>query len=104
MDERHVDALARSIAGGTTRWAALRLLAGGALGGLAARLGLAGIAEAKTRRRAEQDRQGKLQVEGKGKGKNGKKGKKKPKRCGPGEHRCGPGPCIPVHQCCSNQK
>jgi hypothetical protein len=42
MDHGHVDALTRSVAsGGSARRGLLRLLAGGALGGLVARLGLA---------------------------------------------------------------
>jgi hypothetical protein len=108
MDDRDVDALVRLLAAGETRRAALRLLAGGALAGLAARLGLAEGAEAKKQRqrRPEPKRQDKLQPEGKRKGKKqGKnKAKPRPKPCGPNEHRCGPGPCIPINQCCSNQK
>jgi hypothetical protein len=117
MDERDVDALARLVAGSESRRAALRLLAGGALGGLAARLGLAEGAAARPKkqhkRRPESKSRETLQTEGKrkGKGKGKKAGKKRPQPpqpqpepCGPGEHRCGPGPCIPINQCCSNQK
>jgi hypothetical protein len=87
MDDCHVDRVARALAGaGETRRGVLRLLAGGALGLLAARLGLAGDAEAKKqkrkperrleRKRSEAKPQGGLHAEGK---RRGKKGKKKPK-------------------------
>jgi hypothetical protein len=85
MDERDVDALARLVAGSESRRAALRLLAGGALGGLAARLGLAEGAAARPKkqhkRRPEPKSRETLRTEGKrkGKGKGKKAGKKKPR-------------------------
>ena len=113
MDERDIDALARSLTGTGTRRVALRLLAAGVLGGLTTRLGLAEDAAARAKkqhhkRRPRQKSRDRLQTEGKrkGKGKGKKSGKKKPQPqpCGPDQHRCGPGPCIPINQCCSNQK
>ena len=70
MDQEHFDDLTRSVAGGgSTRRAAMRLLAGSALAGVAARLGLTAVTEAKNyeaagagqfqiTRRAEERRKG----------------------------------------------
>jgi hypothetical protein len=79
MDRNHFDELARSMASQTgTRRVALRLLAGGALGTLAARLSFDDDAEAKPKRTSRPAKQTEhLQSEGKRKGK--KPGKKKPK-------------------------
>lgn len=79
MDRNHFDELARSMASETgARRAALRLLAGGALGMLAARFSFDEDAEAKPKRKSRPAKQKeKMQSEGKRKGK--KPGKKKPK-------------------------
>ena len=80
MDHGRFDDLARSVVGGEgARRSLLRLLAGGALGGVAARLGLGELVVAKSKRKPK--RKGKadarhedaLQSEGKKK----KKGKEK---------------------------
>jgi hypothetical protein len=87
MDDCHFDRIVRLLAGeGETRRGVLRLLTGGALGLLTARLGLAEDARAKkpkrkprrrpARMRSKTKPQGSLQAEGK---RRGKKGKKKPK-------------------------
>ena len=77
MDHGHFDDLTRSVAdGGGTRRALLRLLAGGAAGSFAARLGLADITEVKATKhkpqkkqeltsRSERKAHGQLQAEGK---------------------------------------
>jgi hypothetical protein len=58
MDHRDFDALTRSaLAAGGSRRALLRLLAGSALGGVAARLGLAEDAAAKAKRRQAKSKQ-----------------------------------------------
>jgi hypothetical protein len=114
MDHGRFDDLTRSVSGASeSRRAVLRLLTGGAMAGLAARLGLAdetGANDRYDKRKAKPHRKarrpGAVQTQGKHKGKGNGKGKKKAKPkppCGPGEHRCGPGPCIPSTVCCSDQ-
>jgi hypothetical protein len=82
MDHEGFDTLTRAMAArDTTRRAALRLVSGGVLGALAARLGLPENAVAKQKkrkRRTAPKKEGALQAEGKRKGKKGK-GKKPPK-------------------------
>jgi hypothetical protein len=88
MDHEGFDTLTRAMAArDTTRRAALRLVSGGVLGALAARLGLPENAVAKQKkrkRRTAPKKEGSLQAEGKRKGKKGK-GKKppqpKPREC-----------------------
>jgi hypothetical protein len=77
MDHGRFDTLARLMDGAGSRRAAMRFLAGGALGGLAARLGWAEAAAAKkpTRRRGDQKRRGAAKRGGKGK----KRGRKQDK-------------------------
>ena len=87
MDHRHFDDLLRNAAyTASTRRTVALLLAGSALGGLTARLGLTGDAEAKAKHKkakpkherrpqAERNDQGRLQAEGKGKKKHHKKPK-----------------------------
>jgi hypothetical protein len=83
MEHRDFDDLTRSMSGEHgTRRAMLRLLAGGALGGLIARLGLSESAEANAKKReqhksrAERQQTGPLHAEGR----RNKKRKKKPKK------------------------
>ncbi|MDF3040378.1 MAG: hypothetical protein K0Q71_3084, partial [Thermomicrobiales bacterium] len=114
MDNGSFDALTRSVAsGGETRRAVLRLLAGGALGGLPAWLGLDEIATAKPRKKRQRDpaqnQDGGLQTEGKRKGKKGSKKKPKPKSppkpsCGAGEWPCVDGSCVAQGACCPGEK
>jgi len=114
MDHGSFDALTRSVAsGGETRRAVLRLLAGGALGGFPAWLGLAEIAAAKPRKKrqrgAAQKQDGGLQTEGKRKGKKGSKKKPKPKSppkpsCGADEWPCVDGSCVAQGACCPGEK
>jgi hypothetical protein len=112
MEHESFDALTRSVAtGGETRRAMLRSLAGGALGILAARLGLTDDAEAKQKRkrRPEPKRQDTLQAEGKGKKKGKGKGKKKPSpkpqpSCGDGKKPCPDGGCVSQALCCPGER
>jgi hypothetical protein len=83
MDHSDFDTLTRSVvAEGGTRRALVRLLAGGALGGLVARLGLSERAQAKAKQKRKRHKQhkpqakhqqtGPLQTEGKRQGKKRK--------------------------------
>ena len=114
MDHRHFDDLLRNAAyTASTRRTVALLLAGSALGGLTARLGLTGDAEAKAkpkhekpkherRPQAERNDQGRLQAEGKGKKKQHKKPKQPPPSgvCDNGLPRCPDGSCRSVGECC----
>jgi hypothetical protein len=85
MDDFHFDEVARSLAGGgETRRGLLRLVAGGVLGGVTSRLGLAAGAAAKSgkhrrQRQGAANRNEALQAEGKRK----KCKKRKPQLCDP---------------------
>jgi hypothetical protein len=130
MDDFHFDEVARSLAGGgETRRGLLRLVAGGVLGGVTSRLGLAAGAAAKSgkhrrQRQGAANRNEALQAEGKRK----KCKKRKPQlcdpyceeeggrccpgvgcvvdeQCCPGEKTCDDGSCVdPLDQCCPDQK
>lgn len=119
MDPAHVDALTRSVGDGGTRRAIFRLLAGGGLGGLGTRLGLAESAVATPKgkqRKAKQQRAsdaaerrfGQFQAERKR-----KKKRRKPVLRTPcyltdceerGGHCCGDGSCAAEGACCPGQK
>ena len=104
MDQEHFDDLTRTLAdAGETRRAAVRLLAGGMLGSLAAWLGMADAAEAKAKpkkpkgksrrkRKSQSERKmhGSLLAQGKGKGK-----RKKPTRKSPAPPPPSPLPPLP---------
>jgi hypothetical protein len=113
MDQGHFDDLTRSMGrGGDTRRAILRLLAGGALGGMVARLGLVEVTEAKPKHEKEKRKQqrrpqaehkghGQLHAEGKGKKKKRHKKPKEPLPLPPGCafcndcQMCQDGACVP---------
>jgi hypothetical protein len=112
MDDFHFDEVARSLAGGgETRRGLLRLVAGGVLGGVTSRLGLAAGAEAKSSKHRRQrqgaaNRNEALQAEGKRKKKHKKR---KPQLCDPyceeEGGRCCPGAgCVFDEQCCPGEK
>ena len=127
MDHGRFETLAWLMGGDGTRRAAMRFLAGGALGGLAVRLGLAEDAaaqKAKRQRLADHQLHGAPKREGKGKrkGKGKKRGRKQdknrcsgetlcpslgcigPDRCCPDSERtCGAGVCVPLGQCCPGE-
>jgi hypothetical protein len=111
MDHDRFDAMTRASVGLPTRRSAMRLLAGGALSMLAARLGLAEDAAAKQPKRKRQPTARKddtLRTEGKRKGKKGK-GKKPPQpkprdcysdaACGACQ-RCIDGECVELAAVC----
>lgn len=134
MDHGAFDALTRALAAETeSRRGALRLLAGGTLGGLLASLDLGDTAAKKHgRRHDDQKRSDKLHTAGKKQKKRQKhKGKDKekpnkpgpepscnpedrqcyatttcvgPNECCPGETRCADGECYPESVCCPEQK
>src|SRR5215213_6675073 len=98
MDQAQFETLARQMAGGEgTRRAVMRLLAGGALAGLEARLGFIQIATAsnslKRKRQAEQKPHGQLVAAGKHKKKRRKK-QAAPVGCGAEHRQCADGACI----------
>ena len=121
MDAGQFDGLTRSVASDVgTRRAVLRLLAGGALGGLVARLGLVEVTAAKKKHkkltkkrnrpsRVERQAHGELLAEGKRKG---KKHNRKPKNpppspnepCNLDKFRCPDGTCVPWGTCCAGEK
>lgn len=132
MDHHHFDALIRSAATGhPTRRAAIRLLAGGVLGILATRLGLAEGAAAKRgkqRRQTATRRRGRSAVQSEGKRKKKRKKPKSPRpslcdplcvedggrccpgagcvfdeQCCPGEKPCADGSCVGLRQCCPGE-
>jgi hypothetical protein len=114
MDHRNFDALTRAaMAEGGTRRALLRLLAGGALAGVAARLGLTEDAAAKSRkhkqakgkqqRTAEAQRHGYGQLQAEGKRKKKRK-KKRPTSPGSAAFACpGAARCQLLHEDTFNQ-
>jgi hypothetical protein len=117
MDNEHFDAMTRAMAGVTgPRRVMLRLLAGGALAGLAARIGLSGEAEAKKhgKRHGEREHPGHLQAAGKGHKKHKNKHHPKPKDPQPqvcpsncaeqGGRCCNDGSCTDLNRCCPDEK
>ena len=126
MDQEHFDDLTRSVAGGgNTRRAAMRLLAGSALAGVAAHLGLTSVTEAKKskqQQRASSKSHGELKSEGRGKKKHHKKRDKKrdkrrhkkpqdadiplcPLTCEEsGKKCCDDGSCVVIELCCPGQR
>jgi hypothetical protein len=120
MDHRHFDDLLRDAAyTPSTRRTVALLLAGSALGGLAARLGLTDVTEAKPKKakarhkgtpEAERKGHGQLQAEGKRKGKKHHKSPKTPPPpppdpiCDSGRARCPDGSCPPIGECCPGSR
>jgi hypothetical protein len=123
MDDVHLDRIARSLAaGGGTRRAALRVLAGSLFSGMVTRFELANGVEAtaKRQRRAERQRPASPHTEGKGKknhkkkSSNKKSDKKKRKRQSPqicphdcaetGGKCCPDGSCVSQALCCPGEQ
>lgn len=115
MDHETFDSLTRfAAADGGTRRGLLRLLAGSALGSVAARLGLSDDATAKTKRHGKRrhDHQPARQVQAaakkrKNKNKDKRKDKDKPPTtCKPGSRPCSNGNCIAdlPHMCCMDEE
>ena len=122
MDQSDFDALTRVMAGGVgARRAMLRLLAGSALTGLVARLGLSEEAEAKGKRHGKRngDRKRSRQLHAAGKKRQNQRNKnhhkpKKPKDPKPqlcdtlcadeGGHCCPDGSCAEAGHCCPGEK
>jgi hypothetical protein len=106
MDHRAFDALTRMFSGGAgPRRAVVRLLAGSAFAGLAARLGQGEAAQAKSKkhekRHGDKEQPGHLHAAGKKDRKRKKKDKHKPRGiCDNGRPKCPDGSCVPVGECC----
>lgn len=116
MDLGYFDDLTRAMAGGAgPRRAALRLLTGITLAGLAARLGLGDTVESKRRHQDKKSEksgsrthvdQAHAAAKHKKKQKQKKSKQKKPKpppSCAAGTYPCDDGSCVGPDQCCSNE-
>jgi hypothetical protein len=94
MDQGRFEILARQMAAGEgTRRAVMRFLAGGAVAGLSASLGLTAVATAK--QTSKRKRRG---------GKKRRNKQAAPINCGAGQQQCADGSCIAEGQCCPGQR
>ena len=110
MDHGAFDALTRAVAGEVgSRRAAARLLTGGLLSGLMARIGpdeSAGARRKKSKRRVDRERQDHLHAADKKRKKHKKRRQRRPKPapCGDDRFECPDGSCISFDTCCPGER